>query len=136
MTIRWTAAVAVLVSGLVHLWLWLDGFRDIEWIGPMFMLNAVAGAVIAVLLVRWRSWVPAVLAVGFGASTLGAFLLSATVGFLGVREALLGTWQVLAGVSEIVAVVAGAAVLVREGWLGGSTVEPENRLARRRTDLH
>lgn len=135
MTMRWTTAAAVLVSGLVHLWLWFDGFRDITWIGPLFMLNAVAGVVLSVLVARWRSWVPAVLAVGFGASTLAAFLLSATVGLLGVQEVLLGTWQVVAGVSEIVAVVAGVGVLVREGWLDGSARESQDRFAGRRTHL-
>jgi hypothetical protein len=135
MTMRWTTAAAVLVSGLVHLWLWFDGFRTIAWIGPLFMLNAVAGVVIAVLVVMWRSWIPVVVAVGFGASTLGAFLLSATVGFLGIQEMLLGTWQVIAGMSEILAIVAGVAVLVREGWFGRSAVKSQDRLARRRTHL-
>jgi len=46
----------VLVSAAVHLYLWLDGFRDLSIIGPAFLLNAVGGAVIAVLLVTWRSW--------------------------------------------------------------------------------
>lgn len=133
MTMRWLAAAGVLLSGLVHLWLWFDGFRDIEWIGPLFLLNAVAGVVIAVLVVAWRSWVSAFLAAGFGASTLGAFLLSATVGLFGVQEVLIGTWQVVAGVAEIVAVVAGLAVLVSE-W-GGSAREPQDRLAPRGADL-
>lgn len=136
MTMRWTAAVAVLVSGLVHLWLWwYQGFRDIPWIGPLFLLNAVAGAGIALLLVLWRSWLPPLLAVGFGASTLGCFLLSATVGFLGLHEVLLGTWQITAGVAEIVAVVAGAAVLLSERSARGSGAQPQDRLAARRTNL-
>lgn len=136
MTMRWTAAVAVLVSGLVHLWLWwYDGFRDIPWIGPLFLLNFVAGAVIAVLLVVWRSWLPPLVAVGFGASTLGCFLLSATVGFLGVHEVLVGTWQVTAGIAEIVAVVAGVAILLREWSARGSTGEAQDRIALRRTHL-
>ena len=50
------------------------------------MFNAVAGLVIAVLLLIWRHWVPGFLAAGFGASTLGAFILSATVGLFGVQE--------------------------------------------------
>ena len=66
MWIRVVGAAAVLVSAAVHLWLWFEGFRDLHIIGPAFLLNAVGGAVIAVLLVTWRSWVPGILAAGFG----------------------------------------------------------------------
>ena len=32
---------------------------------PAFMVNAIAGTIIAVLLVTWRHWIPFLLAVGF-----------------------------------------------------------------------
>lgn len=114
MTIRTLAAAGVLVSGLVHLWLWFDGFRDISVIGPLFMLNAVAGVVIALALVAWRHWAPLLVAAGFGASTLGAFLLSTTVGLFGVHEIFWGTSQLVAFAAEILAVVAGLLGLWRE----------------------
>ena len=47
---RVIAALSVLVSAAVHLYLWLDFARDDDFLGPSFMLNAIAGAVIAVLL--------------------------------------------------------------------------------------
>lgn len=114
MRMRFLAAVAVLVSAGVHLKLWLDGFRDLHMIGPAFMLNAVAGLVIAVLLVLWRHWLPPLLAVGFGASTFGAFLISTTVGLYGLHEVWTGSYVFAAAVSEVVAMVAGALVLLRE----------------------
>ena len=80
---RWLAAAGVVVSGAVHLWLWFDGFRSISVIGPAFMVNAVAGVVIAALLLLWSHWVPLLLATGFGVSTLAAFVISATVGLFG-----------------------------------------------------
>lgn len=135
MTMRWMAAAGVLLSGLVHLWLWFDGFRDIDWIGPLFMLNAVAGVLIAVLVVWWRSWFSAFLAAGFGAATLGAFLLSTTVGLFGVQEVLFGRWQIVAGVAEIVAVVAGGLVLVRE-LRPASAGKSQDRVTARRANLH
>lgn len=135
MTMRWMAAAGVLLSGLVHLWLWFDGFRDIDWIGPLFMLNAVAGVLIAVLVVWWRSWFSAFLAAGFGAATLGAFLLSTTVGLFGVQEILLGRWQIVAGVAEIVAIVAGGLVLVRE-LRPTSAGKSQDRFTARRANLH
>ena len=110
---RIATAVAALVSAAVHLILWFDGYRDIEVVGPAFLLNAVAGVVIAVLLVRWRHWLPAFLVLGFGLSTLGAFVLSTTVGLFGVHEQWRGGWVLTAAVSEVVCVLGGL-VLLRE----------------------
>jgi hypothetical protein len=114
MTLRALTAAGVLVSGLVHLYLWFDGFRDVSVVGPLFLLNAVAGVVLAIAVMAWRHWIPLFVAAGFGASTLGAFVISATVGLFGVQEVFWGTWQVIAAVAEIVAVVAGLAALWQE----------------------
>lgn len=117
MTMRILTAAAVLVSAAVHLYLWFDVFRDTDVIGPAFMLNAVGGLVIAVLLVLWRHWLPLLLGVGFGASTLGAFVISATVGLFGVNEQWTG-WPVwTAAISEVVAILAGAVALAKENPL-------------------
>jgi hypothetical protein len=111
---RLVTALAVLVSAYVHLKLWFDGFRDLDKIGPAFMANAVGGVVIAVLLVAWPHWVPPLLAVGFGLSTLGAFIISATWGLFGLHEQWVG-WAVwTAAGAEVVAIIAGAVVLLQE----------------------
>ncbi|MGZ5415692.1 MAG: hypothetical protein ACXWDI_00810 [Nocardioides sp.] len=135
MGMRMLAAAGVLVSAAVHLWLWFDGYRDIEVIGPAFMLNAVAGVVIAGLLVAWRHWIPLFLAVGFGASTLGAFIVSATVGLFGVQESWTGGAVLTAAASEVVAILAGLVALAQEHpW--GSRRELQDRLSIRRAHLH
>lgn len=113
-SLRIIGAVSVLVSAAVHLKLWADGYRDVRVIGPAFMVNAVAGALIAVALLTWRHWVPAFLAMGFGASTLGAFLVSATVGLFGLHERWVGGYVWMAAASELVAVATGAGLLVRQ----------------------
>ena len=107
MTLRLLTAVSVLVSAIVHLQLWIEGFRSIPVIGPAFLLNAVGGAAIAVAVLVWRHWLPLAAAVAFGAGTLGAFLLSTTVGLFGVQERLLGGPQLIAALSEIAAIVFG-----------------------------
>ena len=113
MNMRLVTAAAVLVSAAVHLYLWFDVFSGQKVVGPAFLLNAAGGLVIAVLLVRWRHWIPAFLALGFGVSTLGAFIVAATVGLFGVHEHWIG-WPVwTAAASEVVAIVGGAALLVR-----------------------
>jgi peptidoglycan/LPS O-acetylase OafA/YrhL len=111
MTMRLVAAAAVLVSAAVHLYLWLDGARTDDFLGPAFMLNAVSGAVIAVLLLTWRHWMPAFLARGFVLATLGSFVLATTVGLFGVTASWEG-WAVwVAAASELVAIATGAALL-------------------------
>ncbi|MET1059556.1 MAG: hypothetical protein ABWX84_08160 [Nocardioides sp.] len=115
MKLRLLTAVAVLVSGAVHLWLWFDVFHEEDVVGPAFLFNAAASVVIATLLLRWRHWVPAFLAMGFGASTLGAFIISTTDnGLFGVHQVWEGGWVFTAAVSEVLAIIGGAAVLVHE----------------------
>ena len=114
MTLRYITAAAVLASMAIHLVLWFQGMRDVHVIGPAFLLNVVAGLVIAVLLVRWRSWVPAVLAACFGVCTLGAFTLAATVGLYGTHEHWEGFYVWAAAISEIVAIVAAFAIVLED----------------------
>jgi hypothetical protein len=129
MKLRIIVAAAVLVSGAVHLKLWADGFRDISVIGPSFLANAVAALVIAGAVLGWRSWPPLLVAAGFGASTLGAFVISATVGLFGVHEAWTGgSYSITANVSELVALVGSSWALYAEGW----TVRARNRAPSRK----
>lgn len=120
MKMRMLAAAGVLVSAAVHLYLWFDVFRHTDVVGPAFVVNAVGGTLIAVLLVTWRRWIPLVLAIGFGASTLGAFFIATTVGFYGVHEHWTG-WAVwTAAASEVVAILAAGTLLLQEQSLRSS----------------
>jgi hypothetical protein len=108
-TSRGLAAAGVLLSAVVHLDLWEQGFRDIRTIGPLFLLNVVAGLVIGVGVLVWRHWLPAVAAVGFGAATVVAFWISVLHGLFGVKEVATGTPEVLAEIADYAAVVFGLA---------------------------
>ena len=133
---RILAAAAVAVSAVVHgyLW-WFDNYKDIDVIGPAFLLNAVGGAVIAVLLLVWRHWIPAFLTLGFGASTLGGFVLLTTVGLFGVNETWDG-WAVwTAAISEVIAIVAGAVLLLRDNPLR-SRGQVQDGVSSRSAHLH
>jgi hypothetical protein len=105
-------AAALLVSAGVRLYLWLGGVRH-QSVGPLVLVNVISGVVIAGLLLRWRHWLPAFLTLGFGAATLGAFIISATVGLLGVHSSLDGFFAFAAAVAEVVCIVVGAALLMR-----------------------
>lgn len=118
MKLRAIGAVAAAVSAVVHLYLWFDGVKDQGTVGALFVVNVVAGLVIAVLLLTWRSWLPPFLLAGFGASTLGAFLISVTVGLFGIETGW--SWYAwLAAASEIVAILVGLWLLKAEG--GGAS---------------
>ena len=112
MRLRILGAVALIVSAAVHGYLWFDGVRN-QSVGPMFLVNVVAGVVIAVMLVRWEHWVPAFLTLGFGAATLGAFVIASTVGLLGVHTEWKGFAVFAAAAAEIVCIVVGATLLLR-----------------------
>ena len=113
MQMRLIAAVAVLVSAAVHLWLWLDGMKDQGTVGRLFGLNVLAGVGIAVMLVLWQHWVPPFLTVGFAFTTLACFVIAATVGLFGLHQSWSG-WEVwVAAAAEVTALVAGAVALLR-----------------------
>ncbi len=136
---RVLAALAVLVSAGVHLYLWEDGYKDVDKIGPAFLLNAVGGVVIAVLLLAWSHWIPAFLAVGFGVSTLGAFIISTTVGLFGLQESWEGWYVWTAAGSEVAAILLGGLLLLRNNPLrpgGGSGGQSKHHAAVRGPDLH
>jgi hypothetical protein len=113
MIVRLVTAVAVLVSAAVHFDLW-PKVRDNDVIGPAFLLNGIGGVVIALLVLFWRHWAPPLLAVGFGLSTIGAFTISATVGMYGVHEHWEGFSVWAAFIAEVVAVVGGVVLLLRD----------------------
>src|SRR5215212_2675034 len=115
MTLRIVIAAAVLVSAYVHLREWLDGFRHVHVIGPLFLVNIVAGIVIAVLLVTWRHWFAPFLAFGFAATTLGGFVLATTgAGLFGDHEKWQGSYVWVAAASEAAVIVLSLLALSRE----------------------
>jgi hypothetical protein len=110
---------AVLVSAYMHCYLYFwGGYRGISIdrvlgidISRSFALNAVAGLVIAELLVlslRYeRLAIPgAVLGVAFALGALGAYALARTSGILGFTESGWSTEAVISKTAEVIAVLA------------------------------
>jgi hypothetical protein len=88
-TLRVLGAALLIGVAVIHGYLWQEGYRDIDVIGPAFLGNTVigAGGALAVLLAP-RRWLPAVAALGalFCLGTLGALVVSTTVGLFGFVE--------------------------------------------------
>ncbi len=84
------AALLAAMAG-IHLYLWNTGYRTIPIIGPLFLANAIAGAVLclAVLLSSGRAlaWISAAGA-ALAAGTLAGLILSVTIGLFGFTESL------------------------------------------------
>ena len=114
MTLRYAAALAVLASVAIHLTLWFQGMRSVHVIGPAFLLNALGGMVIAVLLARWRHPGAGALAACFGMATLGAFTLASTIGLFGDHESWEGFSVFAAAAVEILAVLLGLAIMLED----------------------
>ena len=120
-------AVAVLVSGYVHYYLYFKGgYRHIApdsfgglTISRAFAVNAIAGLVIAWALVVSlglpKLAVPAALAgLGFATATLAAYLLTRTVGLLGFDDNQLNWEGVVAFAAEVVALASLGSWLVMQ----------------------
>jgi len=120
-------AVALLVSGWVHFYLYFrGGYRGIApdeiaglTISRSFALNAMAAVVIAEALIlglRYRALLlpAAVLGASFAVATLVAYFLSRTRGVLGFKETATTTEAVVAMVAEAAALLTLVPVVLRE----------------------
>jgi hypothetical protein len=88
-----------------HLWSETDGYRTIATIGPLFLLQSIAGLVIGIGVVAVRRLWAAVIGVGFALSTIAGFLLSVAVGLFGFKDSWLAPFAKEAFTVELLAVV-------------------------------
>jgi hypothetical protein len=115
-------AALLVVSAVIHLHLWSSGYRHIPTIGPLFILQGIAGIALAlVVAITRRAWA-ALAGAGFAASTIAGLLLSVEVGLFGFKDSLSAPDATLSLVVESAAlVVLAAAALVgvrRPGRVG------------------
>jgi hypothetical protein len=112
--LRYTGALLVGVAAAMHLYLYFDYFHRVATIGPLFLVNAAAGLVIAVAVCARPHPIALASGVLFALGTLAAFFASVAVGLFGYHETLHGGWQESAAVVEVGAAVALAAALALE----------------------
>ncbi len=109
-------AVTIVVSAVVHLYLWgkSDGYRGVPTVGPLFLLQAVVGCILGpmMLLVR-RVFVTAAGAIYLGMS-IGGLYLSMHGGLFGYQETLDAPYVQLTLIVEIVGFVAAVAATAME----------------------
>jgi hypothetical protein len=118
-------------SGATHLHLWAMGYRTIPTIGPLFLLQGIAGVLLALLLLLWRRLLVVVAGAGFMVATIGGLLVSVNFGLFGFRDTFAAPYAglslVLESAGAVVLAVVGV-VLVRghsRSDQGNPPVEPE-----------
>ncbi len=128
------AALAAVLSAYIHLELWNQGFRHIHVIGALFMLNAIGGFAIGLLAVLWRNPIIALLAGGFGGSTVGAYYLALTRGMFGFKEVRGGMAQQVAEIAEWIGFATGGLAFVIGAllWLHSRSSRPVGAASKRR----
>jgi hypothetical protein len=93
-------------SSGIHLELWSMGYRTIPTIGPLFLVQVIAGALLALLLLVSRRLLMVVAAAGFMIATIVGLLLSIYVGLFGFMDTLAAPYAGLSlGVESAGAVV-------------------------------
>jgi hypothetical protein len=92
--------------GYIHLHLWQEGYRQIPTDGPLFLLDAVAAFALAAVLLVWPRPLAALLAAGYTAATLGALIISLTVGLFGFRESISASFVTQSLIVETITMLA------------------------------
>lgn len=115
-TLRILSAIVLFAIAGIHLFLVFDGVGGI--LGVLFILNAIAGFVLAIGMLALHGWlikVATVLSLLFIVATLASLLLALTVSLFGIRE----TWTftlvpetvVVESIGIVILAVASAAAL-------------------------
>jgi hypothetical protein len=111
-------ALSMVGSGLIHLYLWHLAYRHVATLGPLFLVQAIAGLLVAVALVGARRGFLMVAGLGLMAGTIVGFILVTTVGLFGFTLTTITGWAVGALLTEagaILTLVAAATLLWRRG---------------------
>jgi hypothetical protein len=101
--------VLVMWLSYIHFHLWLDGYRHIATIGPLFLVQSIAGLLVGLLLIAVRRVGTALLGIGFALATMGGFLISVEHGLFGFTD----SWAApFAGLAFIIEIASAAALFV------------------------
>jgi hypothetical protein len=116
LALRIAISASLAVSGVLHAYLYIHGYRDIPAIGPAFLVQGSVFCALAVLILAGGpAWLQLVAAIG-AMGSLVAFGLSRTVGLFGFTET---GWQpspyaVITVVAEVLTLLLVGATVLRE----------------------
>ena len=114
---RWTVyalivigAVLTILSGLVHLKLWQGPppYKLVPTIGPLFLLQAISGVALGLILLVTQRLIVVLACVGLLAGTALGLVLSVEVGLFGFQDSFGAPYATSSLILEII----GAAILL------------------------
>jgi hypothetical protein len=109
-----TGAAFLVWSAVIHLQLWADGYQDITVTGPLFLIQAIAGIILAVAIAAFRRLALLAAGAAAGLATAAGLLLGVYDGLFGYTESLAVPYAVL---SLAVEFTAALVLLVATGML-------------------
>jgi hypothetical protein len=110
------AAILMICSGLIHVHLWGIAYRHVATLGPLFLVQAVAATMLAVVLVVTRVVVVALACVALMVGTMVGFVLAVSVGIFGFTLQIVTAWAYEALGAELLSTVL-LGVLVARSWV-------------------
>lgn len=102
---RIVGACLVALTGYIHWHLWQEGYKFIHVSGPLFLVDAVAGVVLAVAILAWARPLTGLLSAGFNIVTIAALVISLAVGLFGFRESIHAAYVVESLIIESLAAI-------------------------------
>jgi hypothetical protein len=124
--LAWVGALLLVLSAIIHLHLWSQSYQHIPTIGPLFLVQGIAGILLAVLVSVTRRPVVMIGAALFAVGTIGGLLLSVYAGLFGFRDSLSAPYATMSLILEAVAcaVLAGGSVLAARSSPRGQRARP------------
>jgi len=105
------AALGVLIAGFEHARLWHRGYAEVEVVGPLFLLNAIASAAVVVLLAFDRVTLFVLGALGICIGSIVSILISHNGSFFEFREGGYDTGAKIILAAEVAATVLALAAV-------------------------
>ena len=112
LAVRLIGAGLLIVTGAIHLDLYLTGYRTIPTIGWLFLLQVIAAFGLGAVMIVWSSRLAAAAGAGFAIATLAGYILSLRLSLFGFRE-VRTTAGIVAGVIEVATFTVLAAFALR-----------------------
>lgn len=113
----WAGSLLLVASSVIHFHLWSTGYRHIPTIGPLFLVQTVAGIVVAILVATTRRWLTAFAGALFAIGTIVGLVVSVKIGLFGFRDSFSAPYAhtslLVEGAAAVVLAAAGAGDLLR-----------------------
>ena len=111
------AALLMIASGLIHLRLWVIGYRHVATLDVLFIVQVVASLLLAVVVATVRRLPVAVAGILLMGGTVVGFILSRTVGIFGFTLTFtsgLAVWSLIVECTAVVLLAIAVLQLVSE----------------------